>query len=225
MGGDVHQDVRRAIMEVAHGLKARGAAVEHCRLPRLEQALAAYYVIACAQASSNLARYDGVRYGLRGAGNSVEERMVNSRSNGFGPEVKRRILLGTFVLSEGYYDQYYKKALTAQNQLCQDIGQLFEHYDLLLTPVMPEVTPGLGERLDDPASMYRGDLYTVSANLAGIPALSMPCGMADGLPVGAQLLAPAFEEGRLLNAAYAWQQDTQWHRLRPACFGLGGERK
>ena len=220
----LRESVGRLVLQVAQSLRERGAVVEGCRLPRLEQALAAYYVMACAQASSNLARYDGVRCGLRAEqGISVEERMKDSRSRGFGREVKRRILLGTFVLSEGYYDQYYKKALEAQRQLKAGLDELFQHFDLLLTPVMPDVAPPLGKSLDDPASMYRGDLYTVCANLAGIPALSMPCGMIDGLPVGAQLMAPAFGEGRLLNAAHAWQLDTQWHRLRPKCFGVGGD--
>lgn len=220
------EDVRRAVLGVAQGLKDRGAEVEYCRLPQLEQALAAYYVMACAQASSNLARYDGVRYGLGAdGGRSVEERMTDSRSRGFGREVKRRILLGTFVLSAGYYDRYYKKALAARDQLRAAFADLFEHYDLLLTSVMPDMPSRLGESLDDPAAMYQRDIYMVCANLAGLPALSMPCGMVDGLPVGAQLIAPAFGEGRLLNAAHAWQMDTQWHRLRPGCFGAGGEQR
>lgn len=217
--------VRQAVLDVAQGLKERGAAVEYCHLPPLDQALAAYYVMACAQASSNLARYDGVRFGLAAdVGSRVEERMTNSRSRGFGREVKRRILLGTFVLSAGYYEQYYKKALTARDQLWTAFADLFARHDLLLTPVMPGLPPRLGESLEDAARMYRGDVYTVCANLTGSPALSMPCGMANGLPVGAQLMAPAFEEGRLLRAAHAWQRDTSWHRLRPGCFGTGGER-
>ena len=217
--------VRKCVLEAAEGLEARGAVVEYCALPELEQAVAAYYVLACAQASSDLGRYDGVRFGLGAQrGQKLEERMTDSRSRGFGQEVKRRILLGTYVLSRGYYDRYYKKAQLAQERLKGAFGRLFERYDLLLTPVMPDVAPALGTSLGDPARMYLSDIYTVCANLTGLPALSMPCGLVDGLPVGAQLMAPAMGESLLLNAAYAWQQDTQWHRCRPECFGVGGDR-
>lgn len=214
--------VRRCVLAAAEVLRSRGAAVEYCPLPELEQAVAAYYVLACAQASSNLARYDGIRYGLAADGQSVEERMLRSRSRGFGPEVKSRIMLGTFVLSRGYYDRYYKKALAAREQLKSAFHRLFERYDLLLTPVMPDTAPPLGISLSDPARMYLSDVYTVCANLTGLPALTMPCGLEDGLPVGVQLMGPALTEGRLLNAAVAYQRDTDWHRRRPECWGAGG---
>ena len=216
--------VRGPVLAAAEVLRAGGAAVEECLLPELEQAVASYYVLACAQASSNLGRYDGVRCGLAADGTSVEERMLRSRSLGFGQEVKNRILLGTFALSRGYYDRYYRKALAARERLKAAFDRLFERYDLLLTPVMPDTAAPLGVSLDDPARMYLADVYTVCANLAGLPALSMPCGFADGLPVGVQLMAPAMAEGTLLRAAFAYQRDTDWHRRRPDCFGVGGDR-
>jgi len=225
-GRGLDDEVRRGVLGVADVLRERGAVVEECELPALEYAVSAYYIMACAQASSNLARYDGVRYG-NGTENceNLEELYVTSRTRGFGPEVKRRILLGTFVLSAGYYDAYYKKALAACEMVKKDFARLFDRYDLLLTPVAPGSAPRLGESLNDPARMYLGDIYTVCANLAGLPALSMPCGFhCDGLPMGAQLIGPAFGEGRLLNAAHACQLETDWHRRRPACFGKGGDR-
>ena len=181
-------------------------------------------MISCAQASSTLARYDGVRYGHRSQrGNGLEQLYKCSRSEGFGGEVKRRILLGTFVLSAGYYDAYYKKALLGQKQVQKAFKEAFLRYDLLLTPVSPGSAPKLGESLGDPAGMYRGDIYTVSANLAGLPALSMPCGFhEDGMPVGVQLMGPAFGEGNILNAAHAFQRETDFHKERPAGFGEGG---
>jgi aspartyl-tRNA(Asn)/glutamyl-tRNA(Gln) amidotransferase subunit A len=180
--------------------------------------------MACAQASSNLARYDGVRYGFRAEGcDSMEELCTASRSEGFGAEAKRRILLGTFVLSAGYYDAYYKKALVACRRLKKEFAGLFERYDLLLTPVAAGPAPKLGESLDHPVRMYRGDIYTVCANLAGLPALAMPCGIHScGVPVGAQLIGPVFGEGKLLNGAYAYQLETDHHRRHPPCFGKGG---
>lgn len=223
-GEELDEEVRRATLQAAQILRARGAVVEECRLPALEYALSAYYVISCAQASSNLARYDGVRYGHRSQrGNGLEQLYKCSRSEGFGGEVKRRILLGTFVLSAGYYDAYYKKALLGQKQVQKAFKEAFLRYDLLLTPVSPGSAPKLGESLGDPAGMYRGDIYTVSANLAGLPALSMPCGFhEDGMPVGVQLMGPVFGEGNILNAAHAFQQETDFHKERPAGFGEGG---
>ena len=225
-GQGLDDEVRRGVLGVADVLRERGAVVEECQLPALEYAVSAYYVMACAQASSNLARYDGVRYGWRAPGcERLEELYKQSRTRGFGSEVKRRILLGTFVLAAGYYDAYYKKALAACEKVKKDFARLFNSYDLLLTPVAPGPAPGLGESLSDPARMYLGDIYTVCANLAGLPALSMPCGFHyDGLPMGAQLIGPAFGEDRLLNAAHACQMETDWHRRHPTCFGRGGDR-
>lgn len=218
------REVCACVMRVADVLRDRGAVVEECQLPAMEYAVSAYYIIACAQASSNLARYDGVRFGGRAENcESLEELYIQSRSQGFGAEVKRRILLGTFVLSAGYYDAYYKKALAARRRIKKEFAQLFERYHLLLTPVAPGPAPKLGESLEDPGRMYLGDIYTVCANLAGLPALSMPCGFhACGVPVGAQLIGPGFGERAVLNAAHAYQLETDVHRRHPPCFGEGG---
>ena len=214
----------KRVLEAAQVLRRRGAVVEPCALPDMDRALSAYYIMACAQASSNLARYDGVRYGHRAQEyESQEELYARSRAQGFGAEVKRRILLGTFVLSAGYYDAYYKKALQVREWVRAEFAALFKRYDLLLMPVTPGPAPKLGESLGDPAQMYSGDLYTVCANLSGLPALSMPCGFdGDGLPVGAQLMGAPFGEDKVLNAAHAYQLETDFHLRRPACFGKGG---
>ncbi|MBE6972438.1 MAG: Asp-tRNA(Asn)/Glu-tRNA(Gln) amidotransferase subunit GatA [Ruminococcaceae bacterium] len=223
-GDELDPEVRARVSEVADVLRNRGAVVEECELPALEYAVSAYYVMACAQAGSNLARYDGVRYGHRAPGcANPEELHMQSRTQGFGAEVKRRILLGTFVLSAGYYDDYYRKALMAREQIKQEFSRLLERYDLLLTPVAPGPAPRLGESLNDPKRMYLSDIYTVCANLTGLPALSMPCGFHScGVPVGVQLTGPALGEDKVLNAAHAYQQETDWHRRRPECFGKGG---
>lgn len=217
-------EVRRAVLAAADVLRSRGAVVEECELPAMDVALSAYYVMACAQASSELARYDGVRFGRSAEGcASPEELYQKSRSEGFGEEVKRRILLGTFVLSAGYYDAYYKKALGAAAQVKREFARLFERYDLLLTPVSAGSAPKLGESLRDPARMYLQDSYTVCANLTGLPALSMPCGFrADEMPIGAQLIGPAFGEGAVLGAAHAFQLETVFHKKRPEWVGKGG---
>ena len=209
--------MRAAVLAAADVLRARGAVIEEVDLPALEYAVPAYYVIACAEASSNLARFDGVRCGRRAEGcASLEELYRRTRSEGFGAEVKRRILLGTFVLSAGYYDAYYKKALRVRAAIRAALEGAFRRYDLLLTPTAPATAPKLGESLADPLNMYLGDVYTVPANLAGLPALSMPCGFdGEGLPIGAQLLGPALGDLAVLDAAHAFQLETGWHRRRP----------
>ena len=224
-GDELDERVRRRVMDAVRALRDAGAQVETCCLPAADYALAAYYVIACAEASSNLARYDGIRYGKRCVEyTNLEELYLHSRSEGFGAEAKRRILLGTFVLSEGHYNAYYTKALTAKERVKQNFRELFFDYDLLLSPVTAGFAPELGRSLEHPARMYEADSYTVCANLAGFPALSMPCGHDEcGLPVGVQLIGPAFGEQKLLNAAHAVQRETDWHRRRPPCFGTGGE--
>lgn len=219
-GEDLDSEVRSHVLAVAEGLKARGAVVESCALPIMDYVVPTYYILATAEASSNLARYDGVKYGYRSEKfEDLHQLYCRSRSEGFGPQVRRRILLGTFVLSEGYYDAYYDKALRARAWIRQHFDTLFDRYDLLLTPTTPTTAPKLGEQ--DPLQQYLGDRYTVSANLAGLPALSMPCGFdSNGLPIGAQLIAAPFGEQKLLNAAHAWQQDTPWHRVHPEGGGL-----
>lgn len=213
-GDGLDAAARAQVLAVAQGLRERGAVVEECSLPVLDHAVSAYYVIACAEASSNLARYDGVKFGWRAPDcRDLADVYSRTRSQGFGSEVKRRILLGTFVLSAGYYDAYYKKALRVRDRIRTGFRQAFERYDLLLTPTAPTAAPALGDSLSDPLKMYLGDIYTVPVNLGGLPALSMPCGTdANGLPVGAQLIGPELGEGTLLRAAHAWQQDTDYHK-------------
>ena len=212
----IEPEVKAAVeqaMKVYEGLGARGEPVS---LPHTKYAVATYYVIATAEASSNLARYDGVQYGLRADGQSLLEMYLNTRAAGFGLEPKRRILLGTYVLSHGYYDAYYLKGLKVRTLIKQDFDRAFERCDVILTPTAPSPAFRIGEKLNDPLQMYLSDIFTISANLAGVPALSMPCGRTKtGLPIGMQLLAAPFQEERLLQAAYAYEQATDWHRQKP----------
>ncbi|MGE5598185.1 MAG: amidase family protein, partial [Bacteroidota bacterium] len=180
-----------------------------------EYALAVYYLIAPAEASSNLARYDGVRYGLRAGGEDAAAMFMATRAAGFGPEVKRRIMIGTYALSAGYYDAYYKRAQQVRTLIRRDFERVFARCDALLTPTAPTIAFPLGERAGDPLQMYATDVCTVTANLAGIPGVSVPCGFSRCLPVGMQFLGPAFHEGLLLRLAAAYQGATDWHRRRP----------
>ena len=216
-GGGLDPEVRAAVLAAAEVLKARGATVEEFALPVMEYVVPAYYIIACAEASSNLSRFDGVKYGWRAQDyGDLGELYAKTRTQGFGTEVKRRILLGTFVLSSGYYDAYYKKALQTKAVIKAAFDGAFTKYDLLLTPVAPTTAPKLGESLSDPLKMYLSDIYTVSVNLAGLPGLSMPCGFYQkGLPIGAQLIGPALGDAAVLNAAYGYQLDTDYHRQIP----------
>lgn len=216
-GDGLKDEVRKAVLAVADVLKARGGSVVELSFPVMEYVVPAYYIIACAEASSNLSRFDGVRYGLRaGEYEDLDDLYRKTRTRGFGPEVKRRILLGTFVLSSGYYDAYYQKALRVKAVIRDTFDRAFERCDLLLTPTAPATAPRLGESLSDPLQMYLSDVYTVSVSLAGLPGLSMPCGFdAKGLPIGAQLIGPRFGEGTLLGAAHAFQQDTDYHKRAP----------
>jgi aspartyl-tRNA(Asn)/glutamyl-tRNA(Gln) amidotransferase subunit A len=190
-----------ATLRLAEGL---GATVDPCRLPHAPHALSAYYLIAPAEASANLARFDGVRYGLRVAGDSDLETMYSrTRGEGFGPEVKRRVMLGTYALSSGYYDAYYGTALKVRTKIADDFRAVFEQFDFVATPTSPWIAFGLGSKTADPLAMYLNDFCTVPMPLAGIPALSIPSGLSEGMPVGFQLAGPAFSENRLLDAAYA----------------------
>ncbi|MEM7413242.1 MAG: Asp-tRNA(Asn)/Glu-tRNA(Gln) amidotransferase subunit GatA [Myxococcota bacterium] len=207
--------VRTAVGE----LEAAGAKVRPVSLPHTSYAVATYYLIATAEASSNLARYDGVRYGYRADQvESLTDLYFRSRSEGFGAEVKRRIVLGTYVLSAGYYEAYYKKAQQVRTLLRRDFEAAFEGCDLLATPTTPEVAFPIGAKTDDPLTMYLSDVYTVSANLAGVPGVSLPCGFAEGLPIGLQLLGPALDEATLLRAADAFQRRTDHHTATPPEF-------
>ncbi|WP_348765626.1 Asp-tRNA(Asn)/Glu-tRNA(Gln) amidotransferase subunit GatA [uncultured Salinisphaera sp.] len=210
----------REVINAAIGeFEARGAEIVEITLPHTELAVSTYYVLAPAEASSNLARFDGVRYGYR-CDNPVdlEDLYTRSRGEGFGREVQRRIMVGAYVLSAGYYDAYYLKAQKTRRLIARDFSDAFDKVDLIAAPVTQAPAFKLGEKLDDPVSMYLNDVYTLPASLAGLPGMSVPAGFVDGLPVGLQLLAPWFEESRLLGAAHAYQQSTDWHSKRPAGF-------
>lgn len=215
--------VAQRVQEVAQVLKHRGAVLTEVSIPELKRVIPSYYVLASAEASSNLARYDGVKYGFRAQQyENLTQMYENTRSQGFGKEAKLRILLGTYVLSAGYYEAYYKKALAVQEQVKRGLERAFATCDVLLAPVTPHTAPKLGESLADPMGMYLSDLYTVPANLAGLPALSMPCGVdGNGLPVGAQLIGPRFGEQVLLGAAHAYQQEMDHHKQVPKGGGVG----
>ena len=207
-GEGLDEDVRRAVLQVAENLKEQGAAVEEFDLGLVPYAIPAYYVIASAEASSNLSRFDGVKYGFRAEGaEGLHDMYKKTRSQGFGPEVKRRIMLGSFVLSSGYYDAYYLKALRTKALIKQAFDKAFERFDVILAPAAPTTAPRLGESLQDPLKMYLGDIYTVSVNLAGLPAICLPCGAdKEGLPIGVQMIADCFGENKMIQAARAWEK-------------------
>jgi aspartyl-tRNA(Asn)/glutamyl-tRNA(Gln) amidotransferase subunit A len=206
---EVESSVRAAIDE----LKSLGGTIKEIHLPRTDAAVAVYYVIATAEASSNLARYDGVKFGLRAKETKdLLDLYMKTRQEGFGPEVKRRIMLGTYALSAGYYDAYYGKAQAVRTLICEDFRAAFNDVDLIVTPVTPTPAFKLGEKSEDPLQMYLSDIYTISVNLAGLPAIAVPCGFSKtGLPIGVQLIGRPFEEETLLRAAHAYEQSTQWH--------------
>ncbi len=207
-GDGISADVKQAVLAAADTLEGMGAVLVQVKMPSLDHALAAYYVISSAEASSNLARFDGVRYGYRAADFSDMDTLYqNSRSEGFGAEVKRRIMLGTFALSSGYYDAYYKKALQVRSLVRADFDAAFEKCDCILSPVAPTVAYKIGEKTSDPLEMYLGDAYSVPVNIAGLPALSMPCGTGEGgMPVGMQLIGPALSEAMLYRVGYAFER-------------------
>ena len=208
LSAGLNEEVKAAVLKAAEVLKAKGAEVEEFQLSLVEYAIPAYYVIASAEASSNLARFDGVKYGYRAKDyNGLHNMYKKSRSEGFGEEVKRRIMLGSFVLSSGYYDAYYLKALRTKALIRQSFDRAFEKYDVILGPVAPTTAPKLGASLSDPLQMYLGDIYTISVNLAGLPGVSVPCGIdSNGLPIGVQLIGDCFQEKKIIRAAYAYEQ-------------------
>ncbi len=209
--------VMDAAMEVLRGL---GAELVEVELPHTEYALSAYYLIAPAEASSNLARYDGVRYGFRAKDAENLLDMYNkTRSRGFGTEVKRRILIGTYALSSGYYDAYYKRAQQVRTLIRRDFETAFERVDLVFAPTAPTTAFKLGEKTSDPLTMYLSDIYTIPVNLAGLPAISVPCGLIDGMPAGLQLIGRMFDEATVLRAAHAYEQATEWTGKRPQAIG------
>lgn len=208
----LNPEVRDAVLNAAEVLKSLGAEVEEFDLSLVDYAIPAYYVIASAEASSNLARFDGVKYGYRTPEyEELHEMYKKTRTEGFGSEVKRRIMLGSFVLSSGYYDAYYIKALKTKSLIKQAFNKAFLKYDCILGPVAPTTAPKIGSSLADPISMYLGDIYTISANLAGLPGISLPCGFdKDGMPIGMQLLGDCFAEDKILRAAYAFEQTREY---------------
>ena len=207
-GEGLDTEVKDAVLAAAEELKKKGAIVEEFDLSLVEYAIPAYYVIACAEASSNLARFDGVKYGYRtDAYEGLHNMYKKTRSEGFGPEVKRRIMLGSFVLSSGYYDAYYLKALRTKALIKEAFNKAFEKYDVILGPAAPTTAPKIGDSLSDPIKMYLGDIYTISVNLAGLPGMTLPCGVdKKGLPIGLQLIGDCFKEKNIIRAAYAYEQ-------------------
>lgn len=216
-GESLAADVRAAVQAALERLQALGATVVPVSLPLTELAIPAYYVIAPAEASSNLARYDGVRYGHRSEdAGDLRALYMNSRAEGFGAEVKRRIMIGTYVLSHGYYDAYYRKAQQLRRMIADDFARVFAEVDVIAGPVSPETAWPIGQQTDDPVRNYLADIFTLPASLAGLPGVSLPCGFdGAGLPVGLQLVGPAFAEARLLSIGHAFQQETDWHLRRP----------
>jgi aspartyl-tRNA(Asn)/glutamyl-tRNA(Gln) amidotransferase subunit A len=213
----LEKEVEESVKKALEVLEDLGADVKEVSLPHTEYAIATYYIIATAEASANLARYDGVRYGRRTAqASDVYDLYCLTRAEGFGPEVKRRIILGTYVLSSGYYDAYYLRAQKVRQRIRSDFLKAFESCDVLATPTSPTVAFRLGERLKDPLQMYLADVFTIAVNLAGVCAISLPCGFhPDGLPIGLQLIGGPWKEEIILRAAYAYEQATDWHKERP----------
>jgi len=214
----IDPDVMKAVNEAIALLKGRGAHIVQISLPHTDYAVSTYYIVAPAEASSNLARYDGVQYGFRADDPAdLVDMYMRTRSQGFGTEAKRRILLGTYVLSSGYYDAYYLKALKVRTRIRNDFIAAFAGVDCIITPTAPSAAFKIGEKTGDPLAMYLSDIFTIPANLAGIPGISIPCGFTkDGLPIGMQILADAFREEKIFRVAYAYEQSTDWHRKRPS---------
>lgn len=212
MDREVQESVRTAIKLI----ESLGAIPVEISLPHTEYAVATYYVLATSEASSNLARYDGVKYGFRATGKDLLDMYMNTRAEGFGPEVKRRILLGTYALSSGYYEAYYRKAQQVRTLIKRDFDEAFKKVDAILTPTTPTPAFRIGEKVSDPLQMYLSDIFTISANLAGVPAISIPCGFtSEGLPVGLQIIGKPFDEEMILRIAHAYEQSTDWHKRKP----------
>ena len=212
----IQPDVEQAIRTAVRQLEKNGAAIKEISLPHTDYAVAVYYIVATAEASSNLARYDGMRYGHRTRAKDLTETYMLSRAEGFGPEVKRRIMLGTYALSAGYYDAYYLKAQRVRTLIKKDFDEAFKSCDVIIAPTAPTTAFKIGEKTQDPLQMYLSDIYTISANLASLPALSLPCGFdSEGLPIGMQIIGKHFDESIILAIAYAYEQSTDWHKRKP----------
>ncbi len=216
LGAGIDPQVKEKVLAALKVLEGLGATWEEVSLPHSEYAVATYYLLASSEASSNLARFDGVRYGVRTtSANNLLELYHKSRSEGFGPEVKRRIMLGTYALSSGYYDAYYLKAQQVRTLIKQDFDEVFKTYDVIIGPTAPTTAFKIGEQVNDPLKMYLNDICTIPVNLAGVPAISVPCGFVDGLPVGLQIIGNAFAESTVLRVAHAFEQHTDHHKARP----------
>ena len=212
----INPGVEAAVREALALAEAHGAELVEVSLPHTEYGVPAYYLVATAEASSNLARYDGIRYGYSVPSDDLDQTYFRSRAEGFGPEVKRRIMLGTYALSKGYFDAYYLKAQKVRTLLRRDFEAVFQQVDVLFAPTGPDVAFKIGQRVDDPLQMYLTDVFTVVANMTGMCGISVPCGFTDGLPIGLQILGPALGESAIFQAAYAYEQATEWHRQRPS---------
>lgn len=215
LGEGVDEGVKARVKEALALLEEQGVSWEEVSLPYSKYALPTYYILASSEASANLARFDGIRYGVREESDNLIDTYKKSRSEGFGEEVKRRIMLGTFALSTGYYDAYYKKAQKVRTLIKEEFEQLFERFDLIIGPTAPTTAFGLGEELNDPLTMYANDILTIPVNLAGVPAISIPCGFSDGLPVGLQIIGKHFDEATVLQTAHTYQQQTDFHTAQP----------
>lgn len=216
LGEGVDPQVKEKVLDALKTLEGLGAVWEEVSLPHTEYAVATYYLLASSEASSNLARFDGVRYGVRSDNpDNLLDLYHQSRTQGFGPEVKRRIMLGTYALSSGYYDAYYLKAQKVRTLIKQDFDRVFEQYDVIIGPTAPTTAFKIGSQVDDPLTMYLNDILTIPVSLAGVPAISIPCGLADGMPVGLQIIGKAFDESSVLRVAHAFEQNTEFHKQRP----------
>ena len=210
------KEVGNSVKEAVRKLETIGAAPVQISLPHTEYAIATYYILATSEASSNLARYDGVKYGLRVEGKDLMEMYMKTRSQGFGSEIKRRIMLGTYALSSGYYEAYYRKAQQVRTLIKRDFDDAFKKVDIILAPTSPTAAFKAGEKTSDPLQMYLSDIFTISVNLAGVPAMSVPCGFtSNNLPIGLQMIGKHFDEEAIFKAAYAYEQSTDWHRRKP----------
>jgi aspartyl-tRNA(Asn)/glutamyl-tRNA(Gln) amidotransferase subunit A len=212
----IQPEVEQSVREAIRVLEKRGIGVEEISLPHTEYAVAAYYIVATAEASSNLARYDGMEYGYRARAKDLIETYMKSREEGFGVEVKRRIMLGTYALSSGYYDAYYLKAQKVRGLIKKDFEETFKKCDAIVTPTAPTTAFKIGEKTQDPLQMYLSDIFTISVNLAGLPALSLPCGFDHkGLPIGMQIIGRHLDEATILRMGFAYEQATEWHKRKP----------
>ncbi|MBI5181557.1 MAG: Asp-tRNA(Asn)/Glu-tRNA(Gln) amidotransferase subunit GatA [Nitrospirae bacterium] len=213
----IDPEIEKSVLDAIKLLEGLGAKSERIKLPHTSYAIATYYILATSEASSNLARYDGVKYGFRAKGKDLIDMYMETRAKGFGNEVKRRIMLGTYALSAGYYEAYYKKGQQVRTLIKRDFDEAFKKVDVIITPTSPTPAFKIGEKTADPLQMYLSDIFTISVNLAGVPGLSIPCGFTKGgLPIGLQIIAKPFDEETIIKTAYTFEQSTDWHKKRPA---------